>query len=483
MIIPECCGQTIMRSYIEKLIKYAGRFFVCKRVVFFVKSIIIFSLYNMAIVMADTQISFKDKLDQIFEAKTWGVIIADPQNDEILYSLNADLPLIPASNQKIITLLAALEKMELNYKSYTEFYRQGLIVKGTLEGDLIVKGKGAIHFSARYPENNSILKKNEILEEQLDSFAEKLRRNNIQHIQGRIIIDNSEWTDDEVNPHYPTAGALTFNENTLDVEVKNRNYTTAPEVYTGFLIKENYKIDFQSSSSKKDDIIYFNPTNDSTDYWRLNKYNTNDYYVNQIKAGLRKRGIGIQEDILDTSSKEVTLLLKLSGISVEESIESVLTYSDNLRSELLFLNLGYLVYGKATYQNGRDAVFKIINALELDLKSFSPYDGSGLDLRNQISAYDSIKILNFIYKSRWYKLFKNNLAKSGTSGTLKNYLTNSEVKGKIFAKSGTHDKIKVLSGFMENENKTLSFTFIGNFEEEMNAIPVIEQAALVLVEI
>jgi len=459
-----------------------------KNSVFLIKLIIIISflLYNVVTAMADIQQSFKYRLDQIFKTKTWGVIISNPKDDKILYSLNADIPLIPASNQKIITLLASLEKMNLDYRNYTEFYKQGVIENQSLKGDLIIKGKGALYFTARYPLHNSINKKNKILGKQLDSFVNELHKNNIKSIQGRIIIDNSDWTDDEVNSHYRAAGALTFNENTYDIEVRNRKYFTSPERVIGVLLKENYQIRFQEMAGFSEDgmdIININLSHDSIDYWRLNRYNSNHFYLNQIKAGLKERGIEIREDDLRTSIKEEVLLFKLYGVSLKDYIEPLLKYSDNLRAELLFLNLGYLLYGKANYKNGRDAVLNVINTLGLKLKSFSPYDGSGLDLRNKISARDNITILNFIYKSRWYELFKNNLAQSGMSGTLKNYLKDSRVKGKIFAKSGTHDNLKALSGFVEGKTKTISFTFIGNFEEEMNAIPVLEQAALVLVDL
>jgi len=436
--------------------------------------------------MADIQPSVKSRLDQIFNTKTWGVIISDLKNNKILYSLNADIPLIPASNQKIITLLASLAKMDLDYKNHTEFYKQGVIENQSLRGNLIIKGKGAICFTARYPLNNSINEKNKILEEQLDSFVNELHKNNIKEIQGRVIIDNSDWTDDEVNSHYPAAGALTFNENTYDIEVRNGKYFTSPAEVTGILLKENHQVKFQEASGLSEnemDIIYLNSSHDSTDYWRLNRYNSNRYYVNQIKEGLKERGVEIKEENIKTSIKEEVLLFKLYGVSLEGYIEPLLKYSDNLRAELLFLNLGYLLYGKASYQNGRDAVLSIINTLGLKLESFSPYDGSGLDLRNKLSARDNIKILNFIYNSKWYELFKNNLAQAGISGTLKNYLKASGVKGKIFAKSGTHDKIKALSGFVDGKNKTISFTFIGNFEREMNAIPVLEKAALILVDL
>ena len=47
------------------------------------------------------------------------------------------------------------------------------------------------------------------------------------------------------------------------------------------------------------------------------------------------------------------LLFELEGIPVSEYVYRMFTDSDNVRAELLFLNLGYSLCGKANYDNGK----------------------------------------------------------------------------------------------------------------------------------
>ncbi|RLG42329.1 MAG: D-alanyl-D-alanine carboxypeptidase/D-alanyl-D-alanine-endopeptidase, partial [Thermoproteota archaeon] len=64
------------------------------------------------------------------------------ERGELVYALNPDMKLIPASNVKLLTCAAALHILGPSYTYETKVCYSGTLVNGTLYGDIIVKGAG-----------------------------------------------------------------------------------------------------------------------------------------------------------------------------------------------------------------------------------------------------------------------------------------------------------------------------------------------------
>jgi D-alanyl-D-alanine carboxypeptidase/D-alanyl-D-alanine-endopeptidase (penicillin-binding protein 4) len=92
-----------------------------------------------------------------------------------LASLNADTARSPASVIKVMTTYAAVLKLGFDYKWPTNFYAQGKIKNGVLQGDLIVKGFGDPTLSSR----------------DLPGIVAKIKAKGIRKITGNIVIDRS----------------------------------------------------------------------------------------------------------------------------------------------------------------------------------------------------------------------------------------------------------------------------------------------------
>jgi len=58
--------------------------------------------------------------------------------------------------------------------------------------------------------------------------------------------------------------------------------------------------------------------------------------------------------------------------------------------------------------------------------------------------------------------FYNTLPVSGVDGTLKNFLLNTPLKGKVHAKSGTISGVKSYAGYIELNKKTYVFAILVN---------------------
>src|SRR5437016_6040146 len=72
----------------------------------------------------------------------WGVLIVDPIAGDTLYSHDAGKLLVPASNMKIVTSAVALDALGPDYRFSTPVVAHGDLRGGTLDGDLLVIGRG-----------------------------------------------------------------------------------------------------------------------------------------------------------------------------------------------------------------------------------------------------------------------------------------------------------------------------------------------------
>ncbi|MBK5189237.1 MAG: D-alanyl-D-alanine carboxypeptidase, partial [Gemmatimonadaceae bacterium] len=77
-----------------------------------------------------------------FRNAHFGVLIVDPERADTLYSLNAGKLFMPASNMKIVTGATSLVQLGPNYTYRTDFAAGGPVVHDTLDGALVVTGRG-----------------------------------------------------------------------------------------------------------------------------------------------------------------------------------------------------------------------------------------------------------------------------------------------------------------------------------------------------
>ena len=76
----------------------------------------------------------------IFESSQLGLYVYDLTDGQPLYAINAAQRMRPASCQKVVTAVTALNFLRGDYKLTTDFRITGKIVGGVLQGDLIVVG-------------------------------------------------------------------------------------------------------------------------------------------------------------------------------------------------------------------------------------------------------------------------------------------------------------------------------------------------------
>lgn len=404
-----------------------------------------------------------------FSDVQFGISITDERGKK-LFSFNENASLMPASNQKLLVGACALLHFGPDYRFKTRFYKKGRLGNGILRGNLVIRGTGAIEFTARYIDDFG--RKKEILNKQLEEFVRRIKSAGINRIEGNVVVDGSSWSDLKYNIHYPAAGSVTFNENAVEIEVANTKIRTIPETVFHFELLSHGKTGHQEKvleNGKPTDRILINTDTDSTDYWRIDTISAEDYYRKNIIHALEQRGIKITGNDLNNEAGE-ELLFELEGIPVSEYVYRMFTDSDNVRAELLFLNLGYSLRGKANYDNGSAACKALLKKNDILPDSGNIADGTGLSQENRISAKNLTRLLRFMNKNKNREVFRNSLAVAGLTGTIKDKFAAKELTGRIHAKSGTLDDALTLSGYAETEKGEAVFSFLANHVEDRKKI-------------
>jgi len=91
-------------------------------------------------------------------------------------------------------------------------------------------------------------------------------------------------------------------------------------------------------------------------------------------------------------------------------------------------------------------------------------DGCGLSRNDKVSADMLARVLLDVYKSPNQKYYMDSLAVGGVLGSspVRKYFTEPKYKGRVYAKSGTIDGVKALSGYCDTDRGVFVFSVITN---------------------
>ena len=138
-----------------------------------------------------------------FSRSRWGILIQPLSSTATLYSRDAQKYFIPASNVKLLTTAAALQKLGADFRIKTSVYSGE-------NGSLYVAGRGDPS----------------ITEAQLKSLAQQLKRRGVDRVneligddsyfQGSAVNPNWEWEDAQSGYGAPV-NSLIFNQNAIEL--------------------------------------------------------------------------------------------------------------------------------------------------------------------------------------------------------------------------------------------------------------------------
>ena len=165
----------------------------------------------------------------------FGVKVASLETGRVLFEEDAGKLLMPASNMKLYTIAAALDRLGPDFRFVTSVYAATRPdAQGRVRGDLIVYGRGDPTFSTRFNGGDYF--------KAIDELAARVAAAGVKEIEGDLVGDESYfngpplgtgWEWDDLQWYYGAPiSALTVNDNAMDLFVKPGAGAGAPGIVT-----------------------------------------------------------------------------------------------------------------------------------------------------------------------------------------------------------------------------------------------------------
>lgn len=436
----------------------------------------------------------------------WGVIVVSLQDGRVACSRDGRKLFNPASIQKILTALVALDKLGADFRWKTSVLAaDGIGADGTLDGDLVLRGEGAPDFDNAALEN---------LVSQLEAKGLRRVRGNIvgdsSYFRGEVIGEG--WTWNDLQQYYGAeASALSFNENQAFVNVENGVGKTSTDyiratVGTPTPIPSNSGAAVYENGGVRrglDDNDFYVWGSSKNFGMRVAVHDPAKWAAKTLRESLEKKGIAVEGETVSRDWKTATdfnpekaqVLATVESQTLGEIVKRMNKHSVNLYAELLLRTVGKKFGTEVPEQiqepttvRGDDtagaAIIKkwlLQNRIAADEAQIS--DGSGLSRLDFVSPESFAKALIVAARAPYAPAFTDSLPVAAMDGTLGGRL--GQAKGKVLAKTGTVTFVNSLAGYAQHKSgEVFTFAVIVNNETHKNAaVGMIDKIALKIVGI
>jgi D-alanyl-D-alanine carboxypeptidase/D-alanyl-D-alanine-endopeptidase (penicillin-binding protein 4) len=421
----------------------------------------------------------------------------------VLFEENAAKLLRPASNMKIYTVAAALDKLTPEYRFTTSVYALSRPdANGVVRGDLTIYGRGDPSFATRF--NNGDYFKG------VNDLAARIAAAGVKRVEGDLVGDETyfvgpkygggwEWEDltwyygAEVSP-------LTINDNALDLFVKPGKAIGEPAVVTTGppdpLLTIVNKVTTTAKGTKRELNVYRGlgentvtivggiPLEDRGYTGILGTPHPALLFVYLLRASLSQQGVVVTGKSrttgpvnqptmprvsLDTSA--MYEIAKLESPPLSLIAAQTLKPSQNLYTELILRTLGTMTPPPPTMsplrqtseELGIEAVRSFLKTAGIRADGLRLNDGSGLSHNDMVTAESAVQLLTFMNKHRYAEVFRASLPVAGVDGTLRNRMRGTPAENNVRAKTGSISAAATLAGYVTTAGgEKLAFAIIVN---------------------
>lgn len=354
-----------------------------------------------------------DNLKAALSAKRLGVAGAAKscaevaQDGWVLFADHPSMPVVPASNMKLLTATAVLDELGASYTFRTTLEAAAAPVDGVVSGDLYLVGSGDPLL--RLPRYAAHIMGGDKVFTSVTGLVAQLKAAGAREVTGSVVGDDSRYDSMRSVPGWPSRYAAEGDVGQL----------TALDIDDGFALGGA-------------------PLRPGTP--------PAQQAAALVAQLLRKAGVSV--DGAAISGPAPSGLVKLAVVTsapLGQLLGEVLRESDNTATELLTKELGRSVSGVGSTAADTAAVRAVLKAHGLSVNEMVNTDGSGLAPTDRLTC---ATLLGVLEQAGPKSLLVEDLPVAGRSGTLAGVLKGTPAAGRVRAKTGTLDHVKALSGWV-----------------------------------
>lgn len=389
------------------------------------------------------------------------LMAVDLASGEVLLRRLPDLPLVPASNLKLMTVAASLAGLGPEGAFVTPFEAVGEVRDGVLEGDLVVRAGGDPLYRV---EGDGSLKP------WLLPLAQSLRAAGIERVAGALVLDEGNWLEPGPGPQWPSpsdhwqmycalAGGFSANGGSfratvtpmpesgkVDVVLRPRNH--------GLTRKGSVKIGKRNAvnvgaNSNGVTVRGTIPGSSAPLVSEFSAPDPVDLFGHATVGWLANNGIAIDGGFVRARNWEPKgSVVHTMRTPIVDVLTPILKDSHNSLADQLFLALGAQTEGAGTREAAARAVRSALDKINVPSDGLVQVDGSGLSKANRTNAIQLVALVAAVLKTggKMADAFVAALPVAGESGSLKQRMRGTPAEGRVRAKTGWVNGASSLSG-------------------------------------
>ena len=346
-----------------------------------------------------------------------------------VYDRDVDTPLSPASVEKLLTAVAALDVLGPDYRFRTTVVGQAPPDGGVVAGDLWVVGGGdALLSTADFPLRFRFQPQAVTPVEQL---ADAVVAAGITRIEGRLLGDESRYDTVRYIDAWP------------------ERFITGDQ--SGPL----------SALSVNDAWLAYPPRFDVPVPDEVPAPDPPAHAAGVLVSLLAARGVTVVGGAgSGVAPEEANELAAVESVPLDDYVAHMLRMSDNHAAELLLKEIAVGAGRPGTSADGAAVVAEVVGRLGLPPPAPLVVDGSGLAAENRVTCGAVRTLLDRLGPND--AAFEG-LPVAGETGTLTLRFLNHPARGLLRAKTGTLNQVTSLAGFVRTvPGVTLTFSFMVN---------------------
>jgi serine-type D-Ala-D-Ala carboxypeptidase/endopeptidase (penicillin-binding protein 4) len=413
-----------------------------------------------------------------------GALVVDDRDGRVVFDRAGDQPLVPASNLKVVTALAALRVFGPSHAFTTRVYADAAPDKDGAVGTLFVRGGGDPGLTS----------------EDYWRLAADLRRAGLRKVRGDLVVDDSLFDGERWHPSWqPTTaraylapiGALMANYSAYAVVVEGGSANGAPvrvavdPPLAYFRIANQARtgpgsklvVDRRALDGGEEVVVGGTSPRGSDRTFQRSVLDPAGYAASLLQMQLAAVGIeltgGVRRAYIPEAARE---LIAFEGRPLSDVVHRFLKYSNNPIGEALIKSLSVSA-GSApgSWKGGVAVVRRELDALGLPTAGLVQVDGSGLSYDDRATPRLLVAVVREASHSfRYGAEFVSSLPIGATDGTL--HRRARRAGPELRAKTGLLTRVTALSGLARRaDGRTLAFSilvngFRGGADEAMAAV-------------